>query len=785
MLASVLMSGGVTAAQSPQGANPGFGFVTKYCIACHDAELPEGKLDLSRFSKTSTMLAARGAWSKVLRNVRSGAMPPRDADQPTPDERDAFVAAVQSVFRRADAAGPIDPGRVVVRRLNRTEYNNTIRDLCMIEFEPAESFPADEASHGFDNQGETLSLSPLLMERYLDAAEQVVARTLRRSSLQPDTGDRDRKVDAPPLEVRIGFKQFIIDGSRVPHEIQLFTSEPLTASFRLAADGDYVVRVDGRPVGSGKQSAQAALLVDGREVKRLDFVIPEKGDVTKFEVPLKLVKGMRRVGVRLLDPAPELEARKAALPARVSGKNDENHPGLQLFRIDLVGPTDEQAEGYRRIMACDPQAEPREQAREILARFASRAFRRPAQDEEVQRYVDLYERSRSAGKDFETAIGIALQAILVSPNFLFRVELDDQPEGKEPHPISEFHLASRLSYFLWSSMPDEELLDLAAKGELSKNLDAQVRRMLADWKSEALIENFTPQWLGITGINTVTQGSRVRFDLRTREAMTRETLLFFESVLRKNRPITEFLDGRYTFVNDRLARHYRLGRYGGEKTDAVFPAHDYIQAALPADGVRSGILTHASVLTMTSPPDRTSPVKRGMWILENILASPPPPPPPNVPTLEQAAGENPEEKVSLRQRLEQHRNSAQCAGCHARIDPLGFALEKFDNVGQYRDKDDTKQPIDDVGELPGGRKIEGVGGLREALLERKDEFARCLTEKMLTYALGRGAEEHDIPTVDAIVDALRKDDYRIQTLILELVKSQPFRMRRGTEGDNP
>jgi hypothetical protein len=770
---AALLWGGFAAAQQLEPKNPGFAFVTKYCLACHSADEPEGKLDLSRFSDTSAMLSARGVWAKVVRNVRNGEMPPRDADQPTQADRDAFVSAVQKVFRQADANRPVDPGRVVVRRLNRTEYNNTVRDLCLIEFEPAENFPADEASHGFDNQSESLSLSPLLLERYLDAADAVVTRALSSVDLKTPT-------------VRTGFAQFIVDGSRMPYRVSLFTSEPLTARFRLAADGDYVARLEGKPIGKGKQSIEAELLVDDRPVERLVFVIPEKGDTTKFAIPLKLVKGLRRVSVRLLDPAPELEARKGAHPPRVDGKNDENSSGLDLYRIDIVGPTDEVRESRRNILACNSTAQPPQQAREILERFARRAFRRPVEAEEVTRYVDLFERSLAAGKDFDAAIAISLQAILVSPGFLFRAELDDRPQAKAPHPISEFHLASRLSYFLWSSMPDEKLFDLAARGELSKNLDAQVRRMLADDKSQALVDNFTPQWLGITGIHTVTRGGQDRFDQRMRDAMTRETLLFFEAVLRENRPVTDFLDGRYTFVNDRLAGHYQLGQHSGAKNpDLVIPAHAFIRVPLPVDGLRAGIFTHASVLTMTSPPDRTSPVKRGGWILENLLASPPPPPPPNVPALEKVVAENPQAKVSLRQRLEQHRGSARCAGCHSKIDPLGFALEKFDNIGRQRTKDETGQLVDDLGELPGGRKVAGVAGLREVLLERKDEFARCLTEKLLTYALGRSSEEHDIPTVEAIVDAVRKDDYRMQNLIFELVKSEPFRMRRASEGEKP
>ena len=349
--------------------------------------------------------------------------------------------------------------------------------------------------------------------------------------------------------------------------------------------------------------------------------------------------------------------------------------------------------------------------------------------------------------------------------------------GPGIQPISEYHLASRLSYFLWSTMPDDELLDLAAKGTLSKNLDAQVRRMLLDGRASALVENFTPQWLGITAMDRIDRGER--FDLMSRKAVVQESILFFDHVLRENRPITDFIDGRYTFVNERLARIYGLGQFSKDKSFAA-PAAGFRKIDLPADSPRAGILTHASVLIATSSPDRTSPVKRGMWILENVLASPPPPPPPNVPPLDDPAkSDKPKTTATLRARLEQHRAAAECAGCHAKIDPLGFALEKFDVMGQYREK------YDDRAELPGGRNLQGIDGLRSLLLERKDAFARCLAEKMLTYALGRGLDEHDIRTVDAIVAATVADGYRIQTLVQEVVRSVPFRMQRGNQKEKP
>jgi hypothetical protein len=745
--------------------NPGAAYVKKYCLSCHDGTKKKGDLDLSVYPDEASLVAGRKVWSNAANAVREGEMPPKGVPQPTADERDSFAEAIRGAFRRADAGKPRDPGRVTVRRLNRAEYNNTIRDLCMIEFEPADNFPADEPSHGFDNQGEALSLSPLLMERYLDAAEAVIARAL--------AGGKGRKP-----EDRVGFTQFVVSGSKVPYRLFVFTSEPVAATFRIAADGDYFVRLEGKPNKKGDQAPEVALSVDGKELKRVSFALPEKGGYAKFEIPIALKKGKRQMSLRLLNPPPELEEKKAAYPALVDG-NRENRPGLELHAIDLVGPTGDRPEGRWRLLECDPMAEPREQARQILARFAGRAFRRPVSKEEVERYAKLYDRRRDAGEGFEAAVATALQAVLVSPDFLFRVELDNRPQAEGPHPVSEYHLASRLSYFLWSSMPDEELLALAAKGELSKNLDAQVTRLLADARSDAFVENFAPQWLGFRDLSRVSRGPQL--DSRLRESMARETLLYFDEVLRKDRPVTEFLDGRYTFLNERLARLYGLAQYGPNKrTAAPVPAHTFVRVELPPDGPRAGVLTHASVLTMTSAPDRTSPVKRGTWILENVLGSPPPPPPPDVPALEPPAGGKAKEPATVRERLELHRGKSGCAVCHARIDPLGFALERFDLMGQYRDKD-GRGPIDDAAELSDGKKFQGADGLRKVLLGRKEQFARCLTEKVLTYALGRGLGEHDVRTVDAIAAAAAKDGYRFQTLICEVVKSDPFRLRRGVQ----
>ena len=753
-------------------------FLAKHCIACHGGKKPKADLSLDTVKTEADVLKTRKQWSVILRQVSDGEMPPPERPRPTAKEAAAFEAAVRDVFRRADAGKPRDPGRVTIRRLNKTEYNNTIRDLCMIEFEPADDFPADDAGYGFDNIADVLSLSPTLMEHYLNAAEAVVTRTIV-------TGKR------PPPKVRSGTLQFIsaTNGTQDPGGVSVFTSEPIVLTFRVAADGEYAVRFAGEAINASDSPVQIALVVDGKELKR--FTAGKTDPKIKgIDVPVTLKKGSHDVRLMLLNPSPELEANKKAYPPVIGLKVEKMLRGCLVTRIDLVGPLDELPEGYRRIMVCDAKGEPREQAREILGRFASRAFRRPATLVEVERYLKLYEKRRAAGDSFDAAIQIGLQAILVSSNFLFRVELDNRPQTAGPQPISEYQLASRLSYFLWSSMPDDELLGLAAKGELTKNLDIQVRRMLADWKSEAFVENFTAQWLGIRGIEALSRTKEFPFDLRLRYDMSRETLLFSQAVFRENRPITDFINGNFTFLNARLAKLYKIADVDGQpigtakdKLGDPIPIHQFVRVSLPPGGVRGGVLTQASVLTVTSNPDRTSPVRRGVWIMERILGTSAPPPPPDVPELE--TKQKSKTPVSFRERMELHRAKTECAACHAKMDPLGFAFEKFDAIGQYREfesKGAKGKPIDVSGVLPDGQKFNGANELRKILFDKKDQFARCLTDKMLTYALGRGIEDHDEPTIDAIVAALAKDDYRINTLIIEIVKSDPFRMRRGKQG---
>jgi hypothetical protein len=476
-------------------------------------------------------------------------------------------------------------------------------------------------------------------------------------------------------------------------------------------------------------------------------------------------------------------------PAPLPGgdKGTESKPRTVFVqRFELEGPRDTYPASHKKIMACKPGQTKREQAREILTRLASHAYRRPATADEVERLLGLVDAAVARGDKWEAGIRLALEAVLVSPKFLFRVELDDRPDSPGPHPIDESQLASRLSYFLWSSMPDDELFGLAAKKQLTPNLDAQVRRMLKDPKAEALVENFGMQWLQLRNLKAVAPDPKLfpGFDEPLRASMLRETELFFEAVLREDRSILDLVDADFTFLNGRLARHYgivdtngnRAGEKGGTPGESIY-GDKFVRVALHG-GDRGGVLTQASVLTVTSNPTRTSPVKRGKWVLEQILGTPPPPPPPNVPEL----ADNPKAALSgsLRQRMEQHRADPSCAVCHARMDPIGFAFENYDAVGAFRSKD-GKFPIDPSGVLPDGRSFRGPADLKVILKGKKELFSRCLAEKMLTYALGRGLGPYDRPALDAIQAALVRNDYRFSVLVTEIVKSDPFRLRRGKE----
>jgi hypothetical protein len=620
----------------PSPAKPSFAaevapVLATYCMPCHDAKTARGGVNLAALTEGESFV-----WEKVAGAVRSGNMPPPGRPRPTAAEIDLLDAWLDAV-----TVAP-SPGGVTVRRLNRAEYNNTIRDLIGLDLRPADDFPADDTGHGFDNIADVLSLPPVLFEKYLVAAERVV----------------DAAFSHPAARRR------------------LLNLQPSTA------------------------------------------------------VPLWY--------------------RKVTLPER-----EHVRERLVLSKADLPPP--------------DPVEEERQRAYPILMAFADRAFRRPATHDEVNRLLRFVEDALRNGEGPEHGIRVAFQAILCSPQFLFRIESADTP-GR----VNDFELATRLSYFLWSSTPDEELFGHAACGTLRRenNLAGQVRRMLRDPKSRALSENFAGQWLQTRGLREFTPDpSRFPdFDESLRSAMMRETELFFDAVSREDRSILEFLEADFTFVNDRLARHYGIDGVQGTEFRRVS------LAGTP----RRGVLTHASVLAVTSNPTRTSPVKRGRWLLDNVLGAPPPAPPPGVEQLKEAheAG-----GATLRQRMERHRSDPTCAACHAGMDPLGFGLESFDSVGAWRTHDGGL-PVDASGVLPDGRAFDGPTGLRAVLRERRGAFARCLTEKLLTYALGRGLDRGDRRAVGDVARKLADNDYRFSALVLALAHSDPFQTR-AVHGETP
>jgi hypothetical protein len=739
-------------------------FLEKHCITCHGDKKPKGNLNLVKYHDDATILEGRKVWEAVVEKVRAGEMPPPKRPRPAAGEIETFVSSVEGLFAHADKNARPDPGRVTVRRLNRTEYNNTIRDLVGVDFQPAEDFPADDIGHGFDNIGDVLSLSPVLLERYLAAAESIMQRAIL--------------VGPPPKPARRPvIAQFLLPRGKRDVRFRLLEDKSeLHAPWRLQRDGEYRlhVRAWGRQVGD--EPVKMLVRMDGKEVLTVEVRAVE-GKAQTSDVLLKLAPGQHKADFVLLNPFTDPKAAKPEQAKRA----------LALERAELEGPLDTYPPSHRRLLGLTGKL-PGEPAHTVLGRFATRAYRRPATETEVDRLVRLFEDAQGRGESREAAFRFAMQAVLVSPKFLFRLELDDRPDSDGPRPLDEYQLASRLSYFLWSTMPDEELFELAGKKQLTANLAAQVRRMLRDPKAQALVDNFAMQWLQVRRLALFAPDSKMfpNFDEKLRADMLKETELFVASIFREDRSILELIDADYTFVNERLARHYGIVDTKGNVVSPTrqrgnMPGGDPIygeqfRRVAVGDSGRGGLLTQASVLSVTSNPTRTSPVKRGRWVLEQLLGTPPPPPPPDVPQLPETAKAI--QSGSLRQRMEQHRANPTCANCHAKMDAMGFAFENFDAIGAFRTKD-AGFDIDPSGVLPGGQKFQGAADLKKVLREKKDLFARCLTEKMLTYALGRGLEHYDRRTVDCIVAALDNRDYKFSALVTEIVHSDPFRLRRG------
>jgi hypothetical protein len=779
-----------------------FAYVKKNCVACHNATMANGDVNLAAFDSAKAFDESRDIWERVASKVKLGEMPPPAMKKPPAADSLAFSAFLEAEFARQDRSAKPDPGRVTARRLNRTEYNNTVRDLLGVDIRPADNFPNDEAAFGFDNIGDALTLSPVLLEKYLYAAERAVRTAIfGPEKLKPAAIHYSAPVRLNDLVTKVGLPKDMFKYD----ETGLSTRHSFHVLHRFAVDGEYSFRIvlnGHRPNGS--EAATPAFWIDGKKVK--DWVV----DATDLEGQIVEVRANVTAGEHLLSctylknnhglppkyNGPEPSTRPAEPLITVRGKLTEKD--IEVLRkygtkiktdrietrldnrfesLDVGGPFTQAAgpspESVKKVFVCGQQTPAC--AANIVSNFARRAFRRPVPAAEAAPFVKLYTLARQQGDNFQEGIATALQGVLVSPHFLFRVERDPVVSAARPYgQISQFELASRLSYFLWSSMPDAELLAVAGQGRLRQPavLRAQVQRMLKDEKARALVENFAGQWLQFRNIDVMKPDPGVfkDFDESVRYAMRRETELFFEEMVRQDGSVLDIIDAKHTYLNERLARFYEIEGITGPEFRRVDMSRN------PRGG---GVLAHGSILTISSYSTRTSPVLRGKWIMENLLNAPPPPPPPAVPSLDDSkVGES----ASLRQQMEQHRKNPACASCHSRMDPLGFGLENFDAVGGWRTMD-GKFPIDATGTLPSGKTFTGPAELKASLRESRDAFVKGLTDKLLTYALGRGLERADRPVVGAIAGRLPASNYRFSALVMNIVESLPFQQRRAAVGN--
>ena len=765
----------------------------RYCVSCHSDRLRTANLSLETFDVAQVGDGAE-TWEKVIRKLRARQMPPPPRPRPDDETYVRFVDWIETELDRA-AAADVNPGTETIHRLNRTEYTNAIRDLLALEIDGRDLLPADDQSYGFDNIADVLSLSPALLERYMLAAGRVAQLAIGDTSIRPTTAvyatspvrlQHDRMSELHPFGTRGGFATrhyFPVDGE---YDIRVTLERTHADAIKgLQRRNRLEVRLDRERVaeftvgGDGQREAWNAVFNLTPYERHAD-------DDLRVRIPVQA--GMREIAFSFVRTSAiaegVLEPVSGAETYHYAG--DRNAP-MAVWIVEIEGPfnaeapasDDEATPSRQRIVTCrpaDPAAEPA-CAREVLGTVARRAFRRPVTEHDVDTLMGFYDVGRAKGS-FDAGIEFALRAILVDPEFLFRIEHDpaDAAPG-EPYRISDLELASRLSFFLWSSIPDDELLEVAARGELRSDgvLAAQVERMLADPKASALTDNFAGQWLFLRNMRSVKPDPLAfpEFDGNLREAFTRETELWFESQVKDDRSVLEVLTSDYTFLNERLAKHYGIPGVRG---------NHFRRVALPADSPRRGILGHGSVLTATSYANRTSPVKRGVWVLENLLGAPPPPPPADVPGLEDSDSvvnpADPESRPrSVRERMERHRTDPVCASCHVRMDPLGFALEGFDAIGGYREL----SVEDTSGTLPDGTELTGPESVRAMLLESEAEFVGTVTEKLMTYALGRGVEYYDYPWIRRIVQQAEPSGYTWSSLIAYIVESPPFQMRKARE----
>jgi hypothetical protein len=727
----------------------------QYCYDCHDAGNSEGDFNLEAFKSSRLVLENRSTWLKLMQRVSFGDMPPDDAEAMPEDHRAKLLQAIDELINKSDCTQQIDPGHVTIRRLNRFEYLNTVRDLLNVEYTPARDFPGDDVGYGFDNIGDVLSLPPLLMEKYLAAAEEISYEAIPDGSAQK----YDLQLVIKGSEFS-GDKKSSSNGDR--NEKVIFSDGQVDARFRAPADGKYTMKLFVYGELAGKESPKFSFELDGKERRRLSVDEP-KSSPRELEMEFDLEKGEHSISVAFLNDFYDADAKDKT-------RRDRN---LGVLRFEVAGPIDQQQELASPVMFVQPNSpeDYRDVSYRILQRLASRAYRRPAKEEEIKRLQLLVAMVVKDGGNFEDGIRLALQAVLVSPHFLYKVETP--PPGNEVREINEYELAASLSYFIWNSMPDDTLFLASFRQQLRQGneLQLQIDRMLKDAKAQAMIENFGMQWLQLRTLKDAEpdKGSFPQFDDELRAAMRTETELLLREIVKNDLSILTLLTADFTFVNEKLANHYELLNVKGP---------EFRKVSL-IGSPRRGLLSHASILTITSNPTRTSPVKRGKWVLENLLGAPPPPPAPDVMPLDdqQLTG-------TLREQMKQHRENPACASCHAEMDPIGFALENFDAVGRWREKESGIR-IDPSGTLPDGTAFQGPAELQAILSQaRRDNFVRCFAEKMLTYALGRGLDYYDQCAVDKIVKQAAQQDYRYSAFVKAVVLSEPFQKRRNRESEN-
>ncbi|MGP0074326.1 MAG: DUF1592 domain-containing protein [Bryobacteraceae bacterium] len=771
-------------AANPTSVTSERALVDKYCVACHSDKLKTGGLSLQSADMTNIPAGAE-TWEKVIHKLSLGAMPPQGMPRPDQASIDGLVSWLTTSIDRAVVANP-QPGRATLHRLNRTEYANAVRDLLGLEVDPAPLLPADDESYGFDDIADVLRTSPSLLERYMSASWNLSRLAVGDPNITADTATYRAKPDLSQNEHMEG--------------LPLGTRGGLAARHYFPLDGEYVIRVrlwraTADVIKGLEELHQVEISIDGQRVKLATIGGKDEQELSytnsgksaaeidaRLTVHVPVKAGMRTVVATFMAEG-ESQDDNILEPFQRANLDPLDFRGLPAVdRVSVTGPLRSTGPGdtasRRLIFTCHPvyRADELPCAKKIIGTLARKAYRRPVNDNDLETLLSFYQKGRNEGGSFDSGIEAAIQLILASPEFLFRFEPDPPAlaAGAVYH-ISDLELASRLAFFLWSTIPDDQLLNLATLGKLHEPaiLDQQVKRMLASPKSKALVDNFADQWLYLRNLKNINPDFETfpDFDDNLRQAMKQETDLFIDNIIREDRSIMDLIDANYTFINERLARHYGIPNIYGS---------DFRRVTL-SDDRRRGLLGQASILTVTSLPTRTSPVNRGKWILTNLIGMPPNPPPPNVPALKEHS--DPGKLTSLRERMEEHRQNEPCKSCHKLMDPIGFSLENFDAVGQWRTSDEGAK-IDPAGVMFNGAKIEGPASLREILMAKPEIFASVFTEKLLIYALGRGVQYYDMPAVRSIVRDAGRDDYRLSSIVLGIVKSTPFQMKEKSADEN-